>query len=192
MDTTTQKTQAVTLTVYDSAMCCSTGVCGPDVDDKLVDFANDVKWLKSQGVVVQRHNLGQEPEAFKSNPEVISQLQAEGSDILPILSIDGSIALKRKYPNREELIDLLDIEAEKKDKQDLSGALEQAVVIGDLKQMREQFKLGEKSGISKEELTNVIQEGVNQRQQLTKKAVETANELLGVSSNGCSPGSGCC
>jgi len=25
--------------VYDPAMCCSTGVCGPDVDDSLTDFA---------------------------------------------------------------------------------------------------------------------------------------------------------
>jgi hypothetical protein len=197
METTKQQTRIATLTVYDPAMCCSTGVCGPDVDDKLVDFANDVKWLKSQGVVVQRHNLGQEPEAFKSNPEVISRLQAEGSDVLPILTIDGSIALEREYPNREKLIDLLDIEAENEDilsqdKQDVYGALLQAVIDGDLEQMREQFKLGEKSGISKEELTNVIQEGINERQQLTKQAVDTANELLGVSSSGCASGSGCC
>nr|QTX14232.1 Arsenical resistance operon trans-acting repressor ArsD [Klebsiella pneumoniae] len=27
-----------TLTVFDPAMCCSTGVCGSDVDQVLVDF----------------------------------------------------------------------------------------------------------------------------------------------------------
>jgi len=197
METAKQQTQTATLTVYDPAMCCSTGVCGPDVDDKLVDFANDVKWVKAQGIEIQRHNLGQEPEAFKSSPEVISRLQSEGSDILPILTIDGSIVVEGEYPNREQLIDFLDIEAENedtpsKDKQDVHGALLQAVINGDLEQMREQFKLGEKSGISKEELINIIQDGINQRQQLTKKTVDTANELLGIPSNGCAPGSGCC
>ena len=35
-----------TLTVFDPAMCCSTGVCGSDVDQVLVDFSADVQWLK--------------------------------------------------------------------------------------------------------------------------------------------------
>jgi hypothetical protein len=30
-----------TLTVFDPAMCCSTGVCGSDVDQVLVDFSAD-------------------------------------------------------------------------------------------------------------------------------------------------------
>jgi arsenite methyltransferase len=40
--------------VYDPAMCCSTGVCGPDVDPALVRFAADVKWLQERGVPVER------------------------------------------------------------------------------------------------------------------------------------------
>lgn len=39
-----------TLTVFDPAMCCSTGVCGSDVDQVLVDFSADVQWLKGRGV----------------------------------------------------------------------------------------------------------------------------------------------
>ncbi len=31
-----------TLTMFDSAMCCNTGVCGSDVDQALVDFSADV------------------------------------------------------------------------------------------------------------------------------------------------------
>jgi hypothetical protein len=38
------------LDIYDPAMCCSTGVCGPQVDPVLVRFAADVKWLQDQGV----------------------------------------------------------------------------------------------------------------------------------------------
>lgn len=197
MSTAKQQTKTATLTVYDPAMCCSTGVCGPDVDDKLVDFTNDVKWLKSQGVAVQRHNLGQEPEAFKSNSEVISRLQAEGSDILPILTINGSIVSEGGYPNRDQLIDWLGIKAggeagSSDEKQDILNLLRDSIIEGNIEQMRSQFQLGENTGISRQELVQSIQAGVNERQQTTKKVVDTANELLGVPTNGCAPGSGCC
>ena len=33
------------LEVFDPAMCCSTGVCGVDVDPVLVQFAADLQWL---------------------------------------------------------------------------------------------------------------------------------------------------
>jgi hypothetical protein len=32
--------------VFDPALCCSTGVCGVDVDQALVSFAADVDWAK--------------------------------------------------------------------------------------------------------------------------------------------------
>lgn len=37
------------LEVFDPALCCSTGVCGTDIDQALVNFATDVDWLKKQG-----------------------------------------------------------------------------------------------------------------------------------------------
>jgi len=55
------------LHVFDPAICCSTGVCGPDVDTKLVQFAADLNGLKSEGVIVQRHNLSQNPAAIVGN-----------------------------------------------------------------------------------------------------------------------------
>ena len=50
--------------VFDPAMCCSTGVCGPSVDPVLPRFAADLEWLKSKGVRVERYNLAQEVGAF--------------------------------------------------------------------------------------------------------------------------------
>jgi len=94
----------VSIEVFDPAMCCSTGVCGPDVDDDLADFANDVKWLKSNGVNVTRFNLGQEPEAFKMNPLVLAKLQKGGSEVLPIILVNGEIVSEGGYPNRKSLI----------------------------------------------------------------------------------------
>ncbi|MEX2621006.1 MAG: arsenic metallochaperone ArsD family protein, partial [Egibacteraceae bacterium] len=54
----------VTVEVFDPAMCCSTGVCGPSVDPALARFASDLDWLGEQGAQVRRYNLGQEPGAF--------------------------------------------------------------------------------------------------------------------------------
>src|SRR5689334_12003524 len=77
-----------TLEVYDPAMCCSTGVCGPDVDPALVAFAADLKWVAEQGVTVKRYNLGTEPQAFMANAAVVKEMEA-GMDRLPIIAVDG-------------------------------------------------------------------------------------------------------
>lgn len=45
-------------TILDPAMYCSTGVCGTDVDDSLVQTAANVKWLKSLGIEVFRKGIG--------------------------------------------------------------------------------------------------------------------------------------
>lgn len=99
-----QETETSTLLeVFDPVLCCSTGVCGPDVDDALVAFAQDVKWLGSQNITVRRYNLGQEPEKFRDNPEILKRLQDAGSEILPILVVNGEIVSVGGYPDREQL-----------------------------------------------------------------------------------------
>lgn len=52
---------AVTIRVFDPAMCCSTGVCGPSVEPDLARFAADLAWLQAQGITVERYNLSSEP-----------------------------------------------------------------------------------------------------------------------------------
>ena len=89
--------------VFDPPMCCSSGVCGPEVDPLLAAFAADVDWLTSQGVRVTRHNLAQEPQAFVSNPLVQETLQREGDACLPLLLVNGEIAGRSTYPRRDEL-----------------------------------------------------------------------------------------
>ena len=43
--------------IFDPALCCSSGVCGVDVDEALVTFSADVDWLKQQGGAIVRYNL---------------------------------------------------------------------------------------------------------------------------------------
>ena len=96
------------LEVFDPAMCCSTGVCGVEVDPVLAQFAADLQWVGEQGVTVQRYNLGQEPQAFAANPAVVKEMEA-GIDRLPILAIDGHIVSTGMYPSRQQLAQKLGI-----------------------------------------------------------------------------------
>ena len=82
-----------TLQVYDPALCCSSGVCGVDVDQTLVDFAADLNWLKQQGVAVTRFNLAQQPLAFAQEAAVKAALDAGGAEALPVLLVDCLPAL---------------------------------------------------------------------------------------------------
>jgi SAM-dependent methyltransferase len=89
--------------VFDPAMCCSTGVCGPSVDPLLAAFAADVQWLGEQGVAVARHNLAQEPRAFVEHAIVKELLATEGDACLPLVIVDGEVVAKGAYPRRDEL-----------------------------------------------------------------------------------------
>lgn len=91
------------LQVYDRAMCCSTGVCGPEVDDTLVRFAADLDWIASQGILVRRFNPAQEPGAFVTNRLVRRALQEKGTSCLPLVLLGDSIVASGTYPDREEL-----------------------------------------------------------------------------------------
>jgi Arsenical resistance operon protein ArsD len=92
-----------TVTVYDPAMCCSTGICGAEVDQNLVTFAADLDWLKSEGVSVTRINLSQEPAEFATNEAVKAVLQNEGVEGLPVILLSGVMQSSGRYPARGEL-----------------------------------------------------------------------------------------
>jgi AhpD family alkylhydroperoxidase len=91
--------------VYDPAMCCSTGVCGPSVDPALATFAADLDWLAQRGVEVRRFNLGQEPGAFAEHDGVRGLLQDQGEAALPVVYVDGEMRSSGRYPSRDELSD---------------------------------------------------------------------------------------
>ncbi|GAA5509043.1 arsenite efflux transporter metallochaperone ArsD [Novipirellula caenicola] len=97
-----QENKMKTVQIYDKPMCCSTGVCGPDVDPVLPKFAADLDWLKEQGHHVERYNLGQQPQAFIENKSIHHLLSTAGTDCLPVVVIDGQIVSKAVYPSRED------------------------------------------------------------------------------------------
>lgn len=92
-----------TIQVFDPALCCSTGVCGVEVDQQLVNFAADVDWAKQNGAQIARFNLAQEPMAFAENTVVKGLLERAGQEALPITLVDGEVALAGRYPTRNDL-----------------------------------------------------------------------------------------
>ena len=89
--------------VFDPALCCSSGVCGTDVDQKLVDFSADVDWAKQQGAQIERFNLAQQPMAFAQSTAVRGSLERSGESALPITLVDGEVAFAGRYPTRDDL-----------------------------------------------------------------------------------------
>lgn len=99
------------LQVFDPPMCCSSGVCGPDVDPALPKFAADLTWIQSQGVVVERFNLAQQPQAFAASELVRRELTEHGNGCLPLIFVDGVAFSRGVYPSREQLATMVGLPA---------------------------------------------------------------------------------
>ncbi len=92
-----------TIQVFDPALCCSTGICGVDVDQALVSFSADAAWAKQNGAQIERFNLSQQPMAFAENSTVKGFLDRSGAEALPLVLVDGEVAMAGRYPDRGEL-----------------------------------------------------------------------------------------
>jgi len=92
-----------TIEVFEPALCCSTGVCGQDVDQALVTFSADMDWVGGQGGRIARFNLASEPMAFAQNDAVKQFLHVVGSGGLPLVLVDGVTVLTGCYPDRAQL-----------------------------------------------------------------------------------------
>ena len=89
--------------VFDSALCCSAGVCGTSVDQQLVNLAADFAWAKQGGASIERFNLARQPMAYAENVVVKAFLERSGAAALPVILVDGEVALAGRYPQHNEL-----------------------------------------------------------------------------------------
>ncbi len=96
--------------IFDPAMCCSTGVCGPSIDTELLRVATVINFLKEKGIIIKRHGLSNEPQDFISNQVISDLLQKEGAEILPVTLVDGAVTKTKEYPTNDELAKWLDTE----------------------------------------------------------------------------------
>lgn len=50
------------IVIYEPAMCCSSGVCGPNPDQALTDLQDMLAKAKQAGIVVERYSIAQDPK----------------------------------------------------------------------------------------------------------------------------------
>jgi arsenite-transporting ATPase len=93
-----------TIRVFEPALCCNTGVCGPELDQSLVDFTADLNHLHGLGVDIERHNLANDPMSFASDESARAFLHVAGSDGLPLTLVDGVTVMTGTYPTRAQLL----------------------------------------------------------------------------------------
>lgn len=99
--------------IFEPAMCCATGVCGPSVDPELLRVTTVVNNLMNNSVPVERHNLMSNPQIFVDNKVINDIINTEGVDVLPVTVVDGEVMKMKTYPTNEEFVDFLQVTEEK-------------------------------------------------------------------------------
>ncbi len=91
--------------LYEEAMCCSTGVCGPDPDDELVELSAALDQLEAEfeTAEISRVNMQHNIDEFLNTEEIYDLVQENGPEILPITVVDGEIVAKAGYLSYDEL-----------------------------------------------------------------------------------------
>lgn len=168
--------------VFDPAMCCSTGICGPSVDPELVRFAADLDWLKSNGASVERFNLSQQPAAFAESPLVKEALEAKGEQALPLVMVEGQVRSTGVYPSREQLAEWAGV---KKPAPSLfTEAVAELVAIGAAiaSNCEPCFKFhydkARKLGVSKEDMLRAVTVAQSVKESPARTVLDTAHRYL--------------
>jgi Arsenical resistance operon protein ArsD len=92
-----------TIEIFEEAMCCPTGLCGPSINPDLLRISAVLDTLIRKGVNISRHNLKDEPQLYVANKTVNGFLMEHGVEGLPITLVDGQIVVSKTYPTTKQL-----------------------------------------------------------------------------------------
>lgn len=90
--------------LFDPPMCCPTGLCGPTLDQTLLDLNEMILTLQSKGISVARYQMTSHPQAFLSNAEVMRLVREQQMDALPITAVRGKVIKSGVYPTLAEIL----------------------------------------------------------------------------------------
>src|SRR5512134_655164 len=88
---------------FDPPMCCPTGLCGPTLDQALLDVSEMIVELQREDFRVERYQMTSHPNAFLGNAEVMRLLREKQMDALPIIVVRGNVIKTGGYPTLAEL-----------------------------------------------------------------------------------------
>lgn len=96
--------------IFEQAMCCPTGLCGPSIDPELLRISAVLDTLEKHGIPVERYNLSSAPLKFIQTPAAAEFLQHHEPEELPLILADGKIWMTGRYPTNEEFARMLDFD----------------------------------------------------------------------------------
>ncbi len=89
--------------LFDPPMCCPTGLCGPTLDQSLLDLNEMILSLQAEGVRVERYQMSSNPNAFLANSEVMKLVREKDMTALPIVVVRGKVIKVGTYPTLAEI-----------------------------------------------------------------------------------------
>ena len=88
---------------FDPPMCCPTGLCGPTLDQTLLDMNEMILDLQRDHLRVERYQMSSQPNAFLGNAEVMKLVRQKQMEALPIIVVRGKVIKVGAYPTRDEI-----------------------------------------------------------------------------------------
>jgi hypothetical protein len=88
---------------FDPPMCCPTGLCGPTLDQTLLDVNEMILALQTEGIRLERYQMTSHPNAFLGNVEVMRLVREKQMEALPIIVVNGKIIKSGGYPSLNEV-----------------------------------------------------------------------------------------
>ena len=97
------KVNGADVEIFDPPMCCPTGLCGPTLDQTLLDLNEMILKLQSDGVSVARYQMTSHPQAYLNNAEVMKLVREQQMAALPISVVHGKVIKFGAYPTMTEI-----------------------------------------------------------------------------------------
>ena len=89
--------------LFDPPMCCPTGICGPAIDQTLLDINVMVMTLQRENLRVERYQMTSHPNAFLRNPDVMKLVREKEMAALPVVVVRGKVIKVGTYPSLDEV-----------------------------------------------------------------------------------------
>ena len=102
-DATPTHTSTAVVEFFDPPMCCPTGLCGPTLDQTLLDVSEMILTLETEGLKVVRYQMTSHPQAFLGNPAVMQLVREKQMAALPISVVRGQVVKVGAYPTLNEI-----------------------------------------------------------------------------------------
>jgi hypothetical protein len=97
----TGKTAVIEL--FDPPMCCPTGLCGPELDQTLLNVSEMIMAVQAEGISVERYQMTSHPHKFMNNNDVMRLVHEQQMAALPITAVHGQVIKTGAYPTLAEL-----------------------------------------------------------------------------------------